>query len=104
MKYYHAAPKETMMKIVGENRIKKSWDGVVYLCTEAIDACKFLVVRGMEKMSVIEVELNESEIEESYDHSEALFRCKAYMHKGDIELTGEENVWDYDFSTLRREK
>lgn len=32
MKYYHAAPKETMMKIVGEGILRKSWDGFVYLC------------------------------------------------------------------------
>jgi hypothetical protein len=97
MKYYHAAPKETMIKIVGEGRIKKSWDGVVYLCKEAVDSCKFLVMRGMKNMSVIEVELDESEVEESNDHSEAFFKCKAYIHSGDIELTGNENVWDYSF-------
>ena len=70
MKYYHAAPKETMIKIVGEGVIKKSWDGMVYLCKEAVDSCKFLVVRGMKEMSVIEVELDENKVEESYDHSE----------------------------------
>lgn len=97
MKYYHAAPKETMMKIVGEGTIKKSWDGMVYLCKEAVDSCKFLIMRGMKEMSVIEVELDESEVAESYDHSEAFFKCKAYMHSGDIELTGNENIWDYSF-------
>ncbi|MDO4331787.1 MAG: hypothetical protein Q4C58_03775 [Eubacteriales bacterium] len=94
MKYYHAAPKEMMLKIVGEGRIRKSGDGVVYLCREAVDSCKFLVIRGM---SVIEVDIDKSEVKESHDHSEAFFRCKAYMHKGDIELTGNEKVWDYTF-------
>ena len=98
MKFYHATTRSTMEKIVGEGRIRKSCDGVVYLCKEAIDSCKFLVIRGHEKMSVIEVELDEREIEESFDHSEAFFKCKAYIHKGDIKLTGMENIWDYDFS------
>lgn len=98
MKYYHAAPKETMIRIVGEGKIKKSWDGAVYLCKEAVDSCKFLVMRGMKEMSVIEVEIEENEVTESYDHSEAFFKCKAYMHNGDIELTGNENVWDYSFN------
>lgn len=97
MKYYHAAPKETMLKIVGEGVIKKNWGGTVYLCKEAVDACKFLIMRGMKEMSVIEVELKEADISESYDHSQAFFKCKAYMHNGDIQLTGNENVWDYSF-------
>lgn len=97
MKYYHAAPKATMKKIVGEGRIRKSWDGVVYLCKEAVDSCKFLVIRGMREMSVIKVDIDEDEVEESHDHAESFFRCKAYMHEGDIKLTGNENVWDYTF-------
>ena len=53
MKYYHAAPREIMVKIAGEGIIKKSWDGMVYLCKEAVDSCKFLIMRGMKEMSVI---------------------------------------------------
>lgn len=77
MKYYHAAPKETMIKIYREGVIKKSWDGMVYLCKEAVDACKFLAVRGMK---------------------EIFFKCKAYIHNGDIKLTGNEDIWDYSFN------
>lgn len=49
-------------------------------------------------MSVIEIELDENEVAESYDHSEAFFKCKAYMHNGDIKLTGKERIWDYSFN------
>ena len=59
MRFYHAAPKETMMKIYAEGVLKKSWDGVVYMCKDPIDACKFLAIRGMRQMSVIELELDE---------------------------------------------
>lgn len=79
MRFYHAAPKETMMKIYAEGVLKKSWDGVVYMCKDPIDACKFLVIRGMRQMSVIELELDEKEVEESHDHSETFFKCKAYI-------------------------
>lgn len=98
MKYYHAAPRETMVKIAGEGIIKKSLDGMVYLCKEAVDSCKFLIMRGMKEMSVIEIELDENEVAESYDHSEVFFKCKAYMHNGDIKLTGKERIWDYSFN------
>lgn len=97
MKFYHAAPREAMEKIVGEGRIRKSWDGGVYLCKKPEDSCKFLVIRGMREMSVIEVNIDKNEVKESHDHSEVFFCCKAYIHEGDIELKGNENVWDYEF-------
>lgn len=97
MRFYHAAPKETMMKIYAEGVLKKSWDGVVYMCKDPIDACKFLVIRGMRQMSVIELELDEKEVEESHDHSETFFKCKAYIKHRDIVLSGDERIFDYDF-------
>lgn len=60
-------------------------------------ACKFLVIRGMRQMSVIELELDEKEVEESHDHSETFFKCKAYIKHGDIVLSGDERIFDYDF-------
>lgn len=102
MRFYHAAPKETMMKIYAEGVLKKSWDGVVYMCKDPIDACKFLVIRGMRQMSVIELELDEKEVEESHDHSETFFKCKAYIKHGDIVLSGDERIFDYDFEQRKR--
>lgn len=96
MKYYHATSNENMRKIMEEKRIRKSFDGVVFLCREPIDSCKFLVLRGMRKVSVIEVQLDEKNVEESYDHSESFFQCKAYMHHGDIELKGNEKIYEYE--------
>lgn len=61
-----------------------------------------LVIRAEEedatrKMSVIELELDEKEVEESHDHSETFFKCKAYIKHGDIVLSGDERIFDYDF-------
>lgn len=49
------------------------------------------------EMSVIELELDEKEVEESHDHSETFFKCKAYIKHGDIVLSGDERIFDYDF-------
>lgn len=51
----------------------------------------------MRQMSVIELELDEKEVEESHDHSETFFKCKAYIKHGDIVLSGDERIFDYDF-------
>lgn len=76
MKYYHATTEETAEKIFTDGAIRKSWDGCVYLCKTAVDACKFLVLRGIERMIVIEVELDENKVEESHDHNEHFFSAK----------------------------
>lgn len=44
-----------------------------------------------------ELELDEKEVEESHDHSETFFKCKAYIKHGDIVLSGDERIFDYDF-------
>jgi len=80
MKYYHATTEKTMEKIFTDGAIRKSWDGCVYLCTTAVDACKFLILRGIKRMIVVEVELDESEVEESHDHNEHFFhRSRTHM-------------------------
>lgn len=53
-------------------------------------------------MSVIELELDEKEVEESHDHSETFFKCKAYIKHGDIVLSGDERIFDYDFEQRKR--
>lgn len=95
MKFYHATTKKNMEKIV-EDGVIKSCGGAVFLCRKALDSCKFLAIRGMDKMSVIEVQLKMSEVTESFDHSQAFFQCRAYMHAGDIVLSGNEKIWDYE--------
>ena len=45
-KFYHAATPEIMEKIVNSGVIRRSWDGVVYLCDNAVDAVKFVAIRG----------------------------------------------------------
>lgn len=96
MKFYHATSFENMQKIIDDGKIKSSL-GEVFLCKKPLDACKFLALRGLRNVSVIEVELNKNDVQESYDHAESFFRCKAYVHNGDIELSGKERVEEYEF-------
>ena len=97
MKYYYATTKECIAKIVKDRVISHSCGGVVFLCTDPIDACKFIAIRGEKEVYTIEVDLPEDCIKESDDHSETFFRCKAYTYFGDIKLTGKEKVQRYKF-------
>lgn len=98
MKFYHATSPENMQKIIDDGKIKHSFGGEVFLCRKPLDACKFLVLRGLRHVSVIEVELNKKDVQESYDHAESFFKCKAYVHSGDIQLSGNESVKEYEFN------
>lgn len=97
MKFYHATTEENALKIVLDGKIKKSVEGAVFVCKNPLDACKFLVIRGIEKIIVFEVDLDEKRIVESTDHSEAFFQCKAYMYHGEIKITDETPKWEYNF-------
>jgi len=81
--YYHATPYENLPSII-EKGILRGQDGYVYLTTDPVDATKFLRIRGYDEILVCEVALEEDLVEESYDHSEAFFRCKAYIYPEDI--------------------
>ena len=96
MKFYHATPKSNIGKIARDGEIKASWDGCVYLCKNAGDACKFVAVRGVRHMCAIELNIDEKDVEESFDHSEDFFQCKAYAHKGGIALEGTETVYEFE--------
>lgn len=94
MKYYHATDVKNIGSIIAEG-IKPGYDGVVYLCETPEDSLKFMLVHGYHEAAVFEVELDSSEVEESFDHSQAFFKCKAYMYPGTIYTI--ENLLNYTF-------
>lgn len=77
--YYHATPFENKEKVLTEG-IHKGIDGVVYLCEKPEEAVRFVIIRGYKKILVVGVNLEEDMVEESFDHSEAFFKCKAYTY------------------------
>lgn len=102
MKFYHATTKEAAASIQRDGVLKAGPFGEVFLCRNPLDACKFLIVRGVLQVSVFEVNLKFSEVTESHDHSEKFFMCKAYAHDGDIAVSGRVPVRTYDFQDLAR--
>lgn len=82
--YYHATPFENLESIMKDQEIHRGCDGVVYLTDKPKDAVKFLAIRGYTKILVLGINLEEDLVEESFDHSEAFFKCKAYMYPENI--------------------
>lgn len=76
-RYFHATDFQNLCSIM-EQGLKLSYDGVVYLCEKAEDALKFAVIHCIPKILVIEVDVDDSNIVETFDHSEVFFKCKCY--------------------------
>ena len=81
--YYHATPFENLESIMDQG-IRKGCDGVVYLTEKPEEAVRFLAIRGIRKILVLGVDLEEDMVSESFDHNEAFFKCKAFMYPENI--------------------
>lgn len=79
-KLYHATPYSNLSNIL-DSGIKLGHDGLIYMCEQPIDSVKFLAVRGIKDILVVEVKVPkrlEDTIIETFDHSESFFKCRAF--------------------------
>ena len=84
--FYHATPLDNVCNLL-INGIKASADGCVYMCKKPDESARFLVVRGIRNIGVVKIKIPkryESDIEETFDHSQAFFKCRAFGYFGDI--------------------
>lgn len=81
--FYHATPFENLCSILDKG-IKVGHDGIVYLTETPEDAVKFLRIRLYNDVLVVCVELEECDVHETFDHSQAFFKCRAFGYPKDI--------------------
>lgn len=79
MLYYHATSIENAKKILDSWKIQ-SPAGINYFCLKPEECLRFIYVHQRNVDCVIfEVDIHdEVQMEESFDHSETFFKCKAY--------------------------
>lgn len=94
-KYYHATSKWAMYNIIRSGVIRTGALGAICFCEKPEDAMKFVAIRGYEEVDVIEFELPEEKVKESFDHSFEFWGCRAFTYDKDIVLKGNENVFRY---------
>lgn len=97
--YYHATPYENLESILDQGILRGS-DGVVYLTEQPDEAARFVAIRGYKKILVLGVEMEENLIEESFDHSQLFFKCRAYMFQGDIPADEITEFLSYDLNKI----
>lgn len=93
-KFYHATDFRNLNSIINEG-IKPSCDGVVYLAETIEDARKFVALRFYKEVLVVEVELEESKVEETFDHNQAFFKCRAFGCSETIQLDSMVIFWKF---------
>lgn len=93
--YYHATSYENFDSILDQG-IKRGCDKVVYLCEKPEEAARFLAIRGVNPIIVFAVNIEEDLVEESFDHSEAFFKCKAYTYPDDIDFNDIVEAYKYE--------
>lgn len=94
-KFYHATPYDNLWSIL-INGLKTGVDGVVYLAETREAALKFICVRCFDPILVIEIELDETHVEESFDHSYEFFKEKAFVYSKSIPADKLGKMWKYD--------
>lgn len=95
---YHGTPYSNMMKLMDEG-IKPGYDGIVYLCEKPEDCAKFLYVRGITDIVVFKVKIPrklEHNLQETFDHSQAFFKCRAFGYFGELKPEMIEPVMKYN--------
>ena len=96
---YHATVGDNLVGI-SDNGIKAGCDGCVYMTDSAENAMRFMAFKWeYTEFVVFKVEvaaLNPELLEESSDHSESFWKCKAWLYVGDIPTTAIEDVLFYE--------
>lgn len=80
--YYHATDMKNLDSIMEKGILPSRFESVVYLAESYEDAIKFVMLRGYKEILVLPCDVGP--VEETYDHSEQFFKCKAYGYEGSI--------------------
>lgn len=96
-KYYHGTSYANLLKIIEDGKIKNNnMEHCVFLAETKDDAFKFVALRYMmEDIAVIELELDESKVHETFDHSQRFFKARAFAYDGEISTDCATNCWKY---------
>lgn len=95
-KFYHATPWENLDSIL-DRGLLVGYDGITYLAETKEDAYRFISLRCFGKpVLVIEVELDESKVEETFDHSFNFFRCRAFGYPETIPFVQMTDFWKFE--------
>lgn len=95
--YYHATPFSNLNSIAEFGIEPRNAEKLVYLCETAQDCLKFALMHGCRDVLVLECSLPVKEIEETFDHSEAFFKCRCWGISRTIKQSEIKKFYHYEF-------
>lgn len=97
--YYHATELSNLDSIVCNGLEPRNIEKLVYLCEKPGDCLKFALVHGVQgEVLVLTVELDDSDVIETFDHSEAFFKCRCW---GSTKAIPPSKITEYVKYTIR---
>lgn len=100
--FYHATSMDNLLSIAERGLlVEKTVDGI-YLCETAKDCLKFVYLHGLTNMLVLKCKVDEQYVKESFDHSQAFFKCKAWVTDKDIPTKDILEYLQYDLSNTQK--
>lgn len=84
--YYHATAIENLSSIL-ENGLKAGNQGCVFMTENEEEAVRFLAIRLVPEIVTFKIKVYKKDydkVQETFDHSQQFFQCKAFGYFGDI--------------------
>lgn len=101
MIFYHATPYSNLSSICTSG-LKLSCDGVVYMCKKPEDCLKFAMMHGVMSVLVCKVDIPKEWVIETFDHSEAFFKCRCFGSTKPIPVSKIKDYVQYDLRSCFR--
>lgn len=98
--YYHATDMKNLISVY-EKGLVRGCDGIVYLTEKPEESLRFIFLRGYNNALVLEVELDEKNVVETFDHSYNFFKCRSFGSTKDIKPSQIKKYLKYDLSCFR---
>ena len=84
---YHGTSFDKYLSILDDEKILPGCDGVVYCCESIGDVLKFMYFRPIDVVCIIPIVISDNtEVEETFDHSYQFFKCRCYGIRGKVSL------------------
>ena len=93
---YHATAFENLPSILDKGLELRNCEKLVYLCDKPFDCLKFAKLHGVSTVLVCKVKVKESDLIETFDHSEAFFQCRCWGSVKPIPISNIKEFTKYE--------
>lgn len=93
--FYHATSFDNLHSILTQGVKLRNCEKLTYMCTSKNDCLKFAKIRGVRHVVVLELVVPEADVVETFDHSEAFFKCRCWGCTKDLPPEAIRSCWEY---------